>query len=97
MAISAKCEVPLHVPLALAPRPLRSRLPSPKPPIPALALADRSGEPVQVDAAKYITHHDAEGVGKFLDASFDDLASVLSFTVDYLAGTARHVDAARSV
>ena len=63
----------------------------------AFTLADRSGEPVQVDAARYITHHDAEGIGAFLDADFDDLASVVSFTVDYLAGIPRHVEATHSV
>ena len=63
----------------------------------ALALAGRSGEPIQVDAAKYITHHDSEGIGAFLDADVDDLTSIISLTVDYLAGTLRHVDAAHSV
>ena len=63
----------------------------------ALALVDRSGEPVQVNAARYTTYHDAEGIGAFLDADFKALTSVLSFTVDYLAGTPRHVDAAHSV
>ena len=78
----------------------------------ALAPADRSGQPVKTDAAKYIKHLDAEGIvkyckycdaftcrrycqvchagiGDFLDASIEDLASVLSFTVDYLAGPRR--------
>jgi len=71
-----------------------SNLPPCMPIKPSLSLNDRSGEPVQVDAAKYITYHDAKGMGTFLDADFEELASVLSFTVDYLAGTLRHVDAA---
>ena len=37
-------------------------------------------------------HHDAEGIGAFLDADFEDLTSVLSITVDYLAGPPPHVD-----
>jgi hypothetical protein len=36
-----------------------------------------------------VTHHDAEGIGAFLDSDFDDLSSVLSFTIDYLAGPRR--------
>ena len=36
-----------------------------------------------------MTHHDAEGIGAFLDSDFDDLSSVLSFTIDYLAGPRR--------
>ena len=32
------------------------------------------------------------GIGDFLDADFDDLTSVLSITVDYLAGPPPHVD-----
>ena len=51
--------------------------------------ADRSGQSVKTDAAKYVTHHDAEGIGAFLDDDFDDLTSVLSFTIDYLAGPRR--------
>ena len=54
---------------------------------PHLALADRSGQSVKTDAAKYITHHDAEGIAEFLNADLEELTSVLSFTVDYLAGT----------
>ena len=57
-----------------------------------LAPADRSGQSVKTDAAKYVTHHDAEGIGAFLDADFEDLTSVLSMTVDYLAGPPPHVD-----
>ena len=109
---------PMHSPFALAPQPLRSRLPSRKPSpaalaprtlcdptltcVPpactlALALANRSGQSVRVEAARYITHHDAEGIGAFLEADFSDLTSILSFTVEYLAGTPPHVDAARPV
>ena len=58
----------------------------------ALPLFDRSGEPVQVDAAKYVTYHDAEGIGAFLDSDFDELSSIVSFTIDYLAGSPLHVD-----
>jgi hypothetical protein len=36
-----------------------------------------------------MTHHDAEGIGAFLDSDIDDLSSVLSFTIDYLAGPRR--------
>ena len=54
--------------------------------------ADRSGQSVKTDAAKYVTHHDAEGIGAFLDADFEALTSVLSITVDYLAGPPPHVD-----
>ena len=50
------------------------------------SLLSASGQSVKTDAAKYVTHHEAEGIGDFLDADFDDLTSVLSFTVDYLAG-----------
>ena len=59
---------------------------------PHLALADRSGQSVKTDAAKYITHHDAEGIAEFLNADLEELTSVLSFTVDYLAGTLWHVE-----
>ena len=66
-------------------------------PNPTLALAHtctdgRSGQSVKTDAAKYFTHHDAEGVGAFLEADIEDLTSVLSITVDYLAGPPPHVD-----
>merc|ERR1719424_628955 len=50
------------------------------------SLLSASGQSVKTDAAKYFTRHDAEGIGAFLDADFEDLTSVLSFTVDYLAG-----------
>eukprot|EP00964_Phaeocystis_antarctica_P140910 scaffold105815_cov42-Phaeocystis_antarctica.AAC.1 len=59
---------------------------------PCPCRADRSGQSVKTDAAKYVTHHDAEGIGAFLDADFEALTSVLSITVDYLAGPPPHVD-----
>ena len=58
----------------------------------ALPPVDRSGEPVRVEAAEYVTFHNAEGIGAFLDADFDELSSILSFTMDYLAGSPLHVD-----
>ena len=58
----------------------------PRAPLPPV---DRSGQSVKTDAAKYVTYHDAKGIGAFLDADLDDLTSVLSFTVDYLAGPSR--------
>ena len=58
----------------------------------ALPPFDRSGEPVRVEAAEYVTFHNAEGIGAFLDADFDELSSILSFTMDYLAGSPLHVD-----
>uniref|UniRef100_A0A7S0F1E8 Uncharacterized protein n=1 Tax=Phaeocystis antarctica TaxID=33657 RepID=A0A7S0F1E8_9EUKA len=50
------------------------------------SLLSASGQSVKTDAAKYVTDHDAEGMGAFLDADFEALTSVLSITVDYLAG-----------
>ena len=38
--------------------------------------------------AKYESYHDAEGFGMFLDAEFQELLSIQSFTVDYAAGSA---------
>ena len=39
----------------------------------ALAPADRSGQPVKTDAAKYVTHHDAEGIHVLLFPLLDCL------------------------
>ena len=93
---SVACNTPSRLPSRLTlPQPnVYPRTPSPIP-APALPLtphADRSGQSVKTDAAKYFTHHDAEGIGAFLDADFEDLTSVLSMTVDYLAGPRPHVD-----
>ena len=87
--------------MEISPLPDTSRNLCPLPPNPTLPLAplhpclrraDRSGQSVKTDAAKYVTHHDAEGIGAFLDADFEALTSVLSITVDYLAGPRPHVD-----
>ena len=58
---------------------------------PPLAPTDRSGQSVKTDAAKYETQHDDKGMGAFLDVELEALSSIVSFTVDYLAGTPPHV------
>ena len=93
---SVACNTPSRLPSRLTlPQPNvypRTPAPFPAPALPLTPHADRSGQSVKTDAAKYFTRHDAEGIGAFLDADFEDLTSVLSFTVDYLAGPPPHVD-----
>ena len=93
---SVACNTPSRLPSRLTlPQPNvypRTPSPIPAPALPWTPHADRSGQSVKTDAAKYFTHHDAEGVGAFLDTDFEDLTSVLSITVDYLAGPPPHVD-----
>ena len=58
-------------------------VPHPSPPL--------TGQSVKTDAAKYETQHDDKGMGAFLDVELEALSSIVSFTVDYLAGTPPHV------
>ena len=53
----------------------------------------RSGQSVSTGTTRYVTRHDANGIGAFLDVPIRDLTSIVSFTVDYLAGTP-HVETA---